>query len=65
MTTIHQKKQILRSLNAMDQEQAEKVLDYIKLMLNYPAEEKSYQRFKNQALQEIRQALGENRMFNP
>jgi hypothetical protein len=57
MITIHQKHQILESLDSMDAEQTEKVLTYIKRMLNLPSTENSYQHFKRKALNEIRQAL--------
>lgn len=57
MITIHQKHQILESIDSMDAEQTEKVLTYIKRMLNIPSTEKSYQRFKTEAMKEIRQAL--------
>ena len=60
MITIHKKHQILESLDSMDAEQAEKVLAYIKRMLNLSTSEKSYQHFKAEALEEIRQALEKN-----
>jgi hypothetical protein len=57
MITIHKKHQILESLDSMDEEQTEKVLTYIKRMLNLPSGEISYSQFKREAMVEIRQAL--------
>jgi hypothetical protein len=57
MITIHQKHQILESLDSLDAEQTEKVLTYIKRMLNLPSGEVSYAQFKREAMNEIRQAL--------
>ena len=48
---------ILQSLDGMDQVQMEEVLKYIKGILNKPQRTKSYQRFKSEAMKEIRQAL--------
>ena len=48
---------ILQSLDGMDQVQMEEVLKYIKSVLNKPQRTKSYQRFKSEAMKEIRQAL--------
>jgi hypothetical protein len=58
MTTINQKHQILESLNLLDQSQAEKVLAYIEGLTKAPREEVNYQRQKREAMNEIRQALG-------
>jgi hypothetical protein len=41
----------------MDQAQMEKVLKYVKSMLEKPASETAYERFKRNAMKEIRQAL--------
>jgi hypothetical protein len=60
MITVHQKHQILESLNSMDQAQMERVLIYIKAVLNATMEKSAYERFKTEALMEIRQALREN-----
>ena len=51
---------ILQSLDGMDQVQMEEVLKYIKSVLNQPQRTKSYQRFKSEAMKEIRQALRKN-----
>jgi hypothetical protein len=66
MTNMNQKHQIVESLNSLDQMQTEKVLEYIK-RLTYPAiqDEASYQKFKREALKEIRQALGKGRKLRP
>lgn len=61
MTIINQKHEILESLNSLDQGQTEKVLDYIKGLLYAPKTEADYKRFKQDALKEIRQALGKTR----
>lgn len=65
MTPINQKHQIVESLDALDQVQAEKVLEYIKGLLYTSKDEASYQKFKREALKEIRQALGKNRKLKP
>jgi hypothetical protein len=64
MTNIHQKHQILESIEAMDQTQAEQVLAYIKGLMA-PRDEAGQQRLKREAMKEIRQALGKNRRMNP
>ena len=56
MKTI-QKHLIVESLNAMDQSQMEKVLNYVQSILQKPVNETAYDRFKRNALREIRQAL--------
>lgn len=62
MKSIHQRHQILESLNSMDQAQTEKVLDFIKRMRNYPPQETAQQVLKREALKQIRQALQENKI---
>jgi DNA-directed RNA polymerase len=47
---------ILQSLDAMDQVQMEKVLDYIKGLIQTPGNV-NYQAFKKEAMKEIRKAL--------
>lgn len=47
---------ILQSLDAMDQVQMEKVLDYIKSLLPQPGD-MNYLSFKKEAMKEIRKAL--------
>ena len=61
MTSFHQRHQILESLNSLDQNQAEKVLEYIKGLLYKTPDEASYKRFKQEAMKEIRHALGKGR----
>jgi len=63
MTTIHQKHQILESIEALDQTQAEQVLAYIKGLV-MPRDEAGHRKFKREAMKEIRQALGKNRKMN-
>jgi hypothetical protein len=41
----------------LDQAQMEKVLKYVKSMLEKPVSETAYERFKRDAMKEIRQAL--------
>ena len=57
MSTVHQKIQIVESLDSLDQVQAAKVLEYIKAMLYTPREEMIHQNFKREAMKEIRKAL--------
>ena len=61
MTTLNQKHQILESLDALDQNQTEKVLSYINGLMSVPREDAHYQKLKREAIQEIRQALGKGR----
>jgi hypothetical protein len=65
MTSIHQKHEILESLNSLDQTQAEKVLAYIKGLVYTTPDEASYKRFKREAMKEIRHALGKGRHVRP
>ena len=65
MTTNNQKNQILESLDSLDQRQAEKVLEYIKGLQLPTKAGVEYQKFKREALKEIRQALGQNRKLTP
>jgi hypothetical protein len=57
MTNINKKHQILESLDSLDQDQADKVLGYIKGLLYSPNDAASQQKLKREALKEIRQAL--------
>ncbi|HYF68653.1 MAG TPA: hypothetical protein VD884_10975 [Ohtaekwangia sp.] len=59
MISLHQKHQIMETLNAMDAEQTEKVLNYMKGMVN-ATDEKAHQQFKTRALKQIRRALVRN-----
>lgn len=63
MTTINKKHQILETLNSLDQDQAEKVLGYIKGLLS-PNEEASQKKLKSEAMKQIRQALNNKRKLN-
>jgi hypothetical protein len=54
---IHQKHQILESLNSLDREQTEKVLQYMRGLLEKRASETDYERFRKNAMREIRDAL--------
>jgi mRNA-degrading endonuclease RelE of RelBE toxin-antitoxin system len=65
MTTIDQKHQILESLDALDQAQTEKVIDYIKALLYTPRDDARYQKLKREGMKEIRKALGKGRKLNP
>lgn len=65
MTSYRSRHEILASLHELDQDQAEKVLDYIKGLLHTSKDEVSYQKFKREALKEIRQALGNTRTLKP
>ncbi len=51
---------ILQSLDTLDQVQMEKVLDYIKGVLQQPVTS-NYQNFKKEAMKEIRKALRKNK----
>jgi len=64
MTSIHQKLQILESLNLLDPTQAAKVQDYISNLMHKSPDEVTYQKFKRDAMNEIRQALGQTRKLN-
>ena len=61
MTVTHQKLEILESLGSLDQVQTEEVLNYIKGLLQTPKAEADYNRFKREAMKEIRQALNSSR----
>jgi hypothetical protein len=64
MTTTHKKLQILESLQTLDQNQAEKVYDYIKGLTSVTKEDVHYQRMKREAMQDIRQALHNERKLS-
>ena len=63
MTTINQKHQILESIEALDQTQAEQVLAYIKGLVTL-RDEAGQRKLKREAMKEIRQALGKNRKMS-
>jgi hypothetical protein len=65
MTSIHQKHEILESLNSLDQSQAEKVMEYIKGLLYTKPDDASHKKFKREAMKEIRRALGKGRQVRP
>jgi hypothetical protein len=58
MTSFHQRHQILESLNSLDPNQTEKVLEFIKGLMYTTPDEASYKRFNQEAMKEIRSALG-------
>ena len=58
MTPINQKHQILESLDSLDSTQAEKVLEFIKGLLYKTHDDASKKKFKQEAMKEIRSALG-------
>jgi hypothetical protein len=64
MKTIDQKHQILESLDTLDQNQTEKVLNYINGLTNVPREDVRYQSLKREAIKEIRQALSKGRKLS-
>jgi hypothetical protein len=64
MTTMNQKHQILESLDALDQAQTEKVMDYIKGLLYTARDDARYQKLKREGMKEIRKALGKDRKLN-
>jgi hypothetical protein len=61
MTTTNQRNQILETLNVLDQEQAEKVLAYMKGIMYGDTEKAVYQKFKRDAMRDIRMALTRER----
>lgn len=65
MISFHQKHQILESLDSLDQGQTEKVLEYIRTLMNSKKDESHHQRMKREALREIRLALGQDRTLRP
>jgi hypothetical protein len=61
MINTNQRHQILETLSVMDAEQTEKVLAYMKGILYGEREKPVYQRFKREAMKDIRQALTRER----
>lgn len=61
MTTTNQRNQILETLNVLDQEQTEKVLAYMKNILYSDTDQAVYQKFKREAMRDIRKALTRER----
>ncbi|HET9487285.1 MAG TPA: hypothetical protein VFO54_07625 [Chryseosolibacter sp.] len=61
MTTSHNKLEILQSLNSLDAVQSEKVLDYIRGLLQHPQQDFHRHYFRRKAMKEIGQALREIR----
>jgi hypothetical protein len=59
MTTIHQRHEILDSLNALDASQAQKVLEYIKGLL-YTTPDEATQKEATEILRRIRSRAWEN-----
>jgi tellurite resistance protein len=64
MKALHHKHEILRSIEALDQTQTEKVLEYIQVLLQSSKQEASYRKIKRDALKEIRQALKNGPRFS-
>ncbi len=65
MTSFHQRHQILDSLDALDQRQTEKVLEYIRSLQGSVRDESQHQKVKREAMKEIRLALGQDRTLKP
>lgn len=65
MTTIHQRHQILESISGLDSAQAEKVLAYIKGLVQTQASVTEHEKLKKEALKEIRRALSMTRHIRP
>jgi len=65
MTTIHQRHQIVESISGLDSAQAEKVLMYIKGLVQDPKSETEHEKMKKAALKEIRRALSVTRHMPP
>ena len=57
MKSITKKQAILQSLEGMNPQEMDQVLDYVKQMLYNESNDLSYQNFKSQALKEIQEAL--------
>lgn len=57
MTMNYQRLQILESLGTLDSNQSEKVLEYIKGLSVRKSDEAAYNRFKREAMKDIRRAL--------
>jgi hypothetical protein len=64
MTATHKKLQIMESLDSLDQRQSEKVLDYIKRLMELKEDDFRHERMKHKAMQEIRQAIGHARKLH-
>jgi hypothetical protein len=62
--TANKKNEILKSLESLDQAQAEKVMEYIKGLVGSTRNETYYRLFKREAMKEIRQALNQKRNIN-
>lgn len=65
MTSFYQRHQILASLDALDQPQTEKVLEYIRSLQGNGKDEFQHQKVKREAMKEIRLALGQDRTLKP
>ena len=63
MTNINDRLQILESLNSLDNTQTEKVLNYIKGLVNGTDKQNNH-RIKREAMKQIRLALGTDRTIN-
>jgi len=64
MKALHHKHEILESIEALDQTQTEKVLEYIQGLLQSSKQDASHRKTKRDALKEIRQALKNSPRFS-
>lgn len=60
MKKLKSRKEILNSLDEMDKAQTEKVLEYIHSVMLTPRDRVEYKRFKESAIQQIKDALKES-----
>ncbi len=57
MKTITKKQAIVQSVDAMNEREMEKVVDFIRELLHTPEQQRNYQEFKQRAMNEIQEAL--------
>ncbi len=65
MSSFYHRHQILSSLDGLDQDQTEKVLEYIRSLQGNGKNELHHQKVKREAMKEIRLALGQDRPLKP
>jgi len=65
MTITYQKLQLLQSLNNLDAEQSEEVLNFIRALTGRTGNDLHQRRDRTRAMKEIGQALLEIRSFRP
>lgn len=65
MTITYQKLQLLQSLNNLDADQSEEVLNFIRSLTGRTGNDLHQQRVRTRAMKEIGQALLEIRSFRP